>query len=252
MVTDHPRSSSRESKVALHKGVSSQRRVWVGVGDENFSSPVSPVSSVHVAGGIPRRSHHQGREVASCFPHFGTREASLQKAQVQATVPPVTEQLSSPNVPRGASQALPSGSSGPRIGILNVRRSWLKQKNVWCAFGKGNSSDGRSYRDGLGSGGQGLAASDCGVGGSTTIFGDEPGCCVASEQSSVEPVQVVQERATKRRVCGDEVPSSPQLLSEWLCAKHLELRDVLEMGDPLIVAELIQLLAAGGAKMQAM
>ena len=72
------------------------------------------------------------------------------------------------------------------------------------------------------------------------------------EQSSVEAIQVVQERAAKRRACGEEIPSSPQLLTEWLCVKHLELRDALEMGDPLIVAELTQLLAAGGAKMQAM
>ena len=39
---------------------------------------------------------------------------------------------------------------------------------------------------------------------------------------------------------------------EWLCTKHLELRDALEIGDPLIISELTQLLAAGGAKMQAM
>ena len=34
-----------------------------------------------------------------------------------------------------------------------------------------------------------------------------------------------------------EVPKSPQLLSQWWCGKHLELRDALEMGDPLIVVE---------------
>ena len=41
-------------------------------------------------------------------------------------------------------------------------------------------------------------------------------------------------------------------LEESLCTKQLELGDVLEMGDLLIVSELTQLLAAGGAKVQAM
>ena len=64
-------------------------------------------------------------------------------------------------------------------------------------------------------------------------------------QSSVEAVQMVQERAAKRRACAEEVPSTEQALAEWLCAKHLELRDALEIGDPSVVAELSQLLAAG-------
>ena len=69
-------------------------------------------------------------------------------------------------------------------------------------------------------------------------------------QSSVEAVQMVQERAAKRRACAEEVPSTEQALAEWLCAKHLELRDALEIGDPSVVAELSQLLAAGAVKMQ--
>ena len=69
-------------------------------------------------------------------------------------------------------------------------------------------------------------------------------------QSSVEAVQMVQERAAKRRACAEEVPSTEQALAEWLCSKHLELRDALEIGDPSVVAELSQLLAAGAVKMQ--
>ena len=69
-------------------------------------------------------------------------------------------------------------------------------------------------------------------------------------QSSVEAAQLVEERASKRRACGEEVPSTEQALAEWLCTKHLELRDALEIGDPSVVAELSQLLATGAAKMQ--
>ena len=39
------------------------------------------------------------------------------------------------------------------------------------------------------------------------------------------------------------MPSSEQVFAEWLCSKHLELRDALEIGDPAVVAELSQLLA---------
>ena len=69
-------------------------------------------------------------------------------------------------------------------------------------------------------------------------------------QSSVEAVQLEQERAAKRRACGEELPTTAQQLAEWLCNKHLELRDALELGDACIVAELTQLLAKGGAQMQ--
>ena len=69
-------------------------------------------------------------------------------------------------------------------------------------------------------------------------------------QSSVEAAQMVQERAAKRRACAEEVPSTEQSLAEWSCAKHLELRDALETGDPSLVAELSQLLAVGAVKMQ--
>ena len=71
-------------------------------------------------------------------------------------------------------------------------------------------------------------------------------------QSSVEAEQMVQERAAKRRACGEEVPSSHHLLEEWFCREHLELRDALEIGDSLIISELTKLLAAGAAKIQAM
>ena len=49
--------------------------------------------------------------------------------------------------------------------------------------------------------------------------------------------QLVEERASKRRACGEEVLSTEQALAEWLCTKHLELRDALEIGDPSVVAE---------------
>ena len=69
-------------------------------------------------------------------------------------------------------------------------------------------------------------------------------------QSSVEAAQLVEERASKRRDCGEEVPSTEQAIAEWMCSKHLELRDALEIGDPSVVVELSQLLATGASKMQ--
>ena len=39
--------------------------------------------------------------------------------------------------------------------------------------------------------------------------------------------------------------STKQALAEWLCTKHLELRDAWEIGDPSVVAKLSQLLATG-------
>ena len=47
-------------------------------------------------------------------------------------------------------------------------------------------------------------------------------------QSSAENLR---ERAAKRQACGPEdIPNSEQELAEWMCAKHLELRGVLEIG----------------------
>ena len=65
-------------------------------------------------------------------------------------------------------------------------------------------------------------------------------------QSSVEAAQLVEERASKRRARGEEVPSTEQALAEWLCTKHLELRDALEIGDPSVVG----VESTGAAKMQ--
>ena len=59
-----------------------------GVGGENLSLFVSQVSPVHVS-----RRRNPAEE--SCFAHIGKAalDFSLQKAQVQATVPPVAEQV---------------------------------------------------------------------------------------------------------------------------------------------------------------
>ena len=63
------------------------------------------------------------------------------------------------------------------------------------------------------------------------------------QSSPSVPAQVVQERAAKRRACAEEVPSTEQALAEWLCTKHLELRDALEIVSG--GGELSQLLAGG-------
>ena len=184
-------------------------------------------------------------------------EASLQKAQVQATVPPVAEQVKqTTQFIERAKRRLSSASEwvqwaqdwhsqcSKELAEAEERLVRLRAEEVhpmeevivtdWEAEAKTLRQQIVEL--------EGQRKSSV----MSRVVASHP------EQSSVEAVQVVQERAAKRRACGEEVPSSPQLLSEWLCAKHLELRDALEMGDPLIVAELTQLLAAGGAKMQAM
>ena len=147
--TDPPRSSSRESKMAFSKGESPATRAGFGT-SRGAPRPLEARTSVcwsaqsapstFVARGIPCRSYATTKVARlqaalltlepEDFVEKAALEASLQKAQVQATAPPVAEQVK--QTTQGASQALPSGSSGPRIGILNVRRSWPKQKNVWC------------------------------------------------------------------------------------------------------------------------
>ena len=184
-------------------------------------------------------------------------EASLQKAQVQATVPPVAEQVKqTTQFIERAKKRLSSASEW-----VQWAQDWRSQRSKELAeaeerlvrlqaeevhpmeevVGKDWETEAKALR-------QQIVELECRRQSSvfTRVAAAHP------VQSSVEAVQVVQERATKRRACGKEVPSSPELISEWLCAKHLELRDALEMGDTLIVAELTQLWAAGGAKMQAM
>ena len=259
MVTDHPRSSSRDSTLALREGEPSADRAGFGTSRKCFRAPraletrtsvcwsAQSTPSALVAGGIPRRRHHQGREVASCITHIGTRGSRRENcvggfssegssASHRATAPLKHFQL---------------GPGGPGLAFSMFEGVGRSRRTSGAPSGRGGSSDGRSYRDGLGNGGQGIAAADCGVGGSTTTFGVQPCCCVPSRAVS---------RRSSSRWCRNAPPNdelaakkfhSSQLLSEWLCAKHLELRDALEMGDPLIVVEPTRLLAAG-AKMQAM
>ena len=87
-------------------------------------------------------------------------------------------------------------------------------------------------------------------------------CRVAMSEAAVQPCPSVPPCAIFCRGSPDGPGTSGQAQSlcrgsafngasaEWLCAKHLELRDALEMGDPSVVAELSQLLAAGAVKMQ--
>ena len=71
-------------------------------------------------------------------------------------------------------------------------------------------------------------------------------------QSSEEAAENLRERAAKRQACGPEdIPNSEQELAEWTCAKHLELRDALEIGPNELVVELSQLMAKGALAMQA-
>ena len=72
-------------------------------------------------------------------------------------------------------------------------------------------------------------------------------------QMSVEATEHLESRAGKRKACGPEVvPSSEQELAEWLCNKHLEVRDGLEMGSHEMVVELSQLIAEEAKNMQAL
>ena len=71
-------------------------------------------------------------------------------------------------------------------------------------------------------------------------------------QSSEEAAENLRERAAKRQACGPEdIPNSEQELTEWMCTKHLELRDALEIGSNELVVEISQLLAKGALAMQA-
>ena len=183
-------------------------------------------------------------------------EVSLQKAQVQATVQPVAEageadNTGSSNVARGASQALPSGSSGLRIGILNVRTELGRRSrtNVWCAF---EAEEVHPMED--------------------VIVTDWEAEAEALRQQIVE-LEGQRKSSVLRRVVASHPSSLPSKQFRWyrnvppndralrrrssivsptplgvvVCeASGVERR--LEMGDPLIVAELTQLLAAGGAK----
>ena len=71
-------------------------------------------------------------------------------------------------------------------------------------------------------------------------------------QSSEEAVENLRERAAKRQACGPEdIPNSKQELADWMCTKHLELRDALEIGPNELVVETSQLLAKGALAMEA-
>ena len=71
-------------------------------------------------------------------------------------------------------------------------------------------------------------------------------------QSSEEAAENLRERAAKRQACGPEdIPNYEQELTEWMCTKHLELRDALEIGSNELVVEISQLLAKGALAMQA-
>ena len=52
-------------------------------------------------------------------------------------------------------------------------------------------------------------------------------------------------------VVQEEIPNSEQELAEWMCTKHLEFRDALEIGPNELVVERSQLVAKGALAMQA-
>ena len=55
-------------------------------------------------------------------------------------------------------------------------------------------------------------------------------------QSSEEAAENFRERSAKRQACRpEEIPNSERELAEWMCAKHLELRDALEIGPNELV-----------------
>ena len=92
------------------------RKVEAGVSPSSGRS----APSTSLTRGSPGRRCCQGCQVAGCVTDVGARRYR-------------SRQLCSSNVPNGASQALPSGFSEPRMGTLNVRRSWPKPRNGWCA-----------------------------------------------------------------------------------------------------------------------
>ena len=61
---------------------------------------------------------------------------------------------------------------------------------------------------------------------------------------STEVADLVFDRASKRRACGEEIPSTEQALCEWL-----KMRDALEMGS---VKDLAHLIATGSGKFDSM
>ena len=119
-----------------------------GVGGENLSLLVSQVSPVHACRREECRAGAttQVARLQVALPKLGTEdlaekaalEASLQKAQLQVTVPPVAEQVKeTTQFIERAKRRLSSASEcvqWAQVWLLNVRHSWPRLKNVWCAF----------------------------------------------------------------------------------------------------------------------
>ena len=223
MVTDHPRSSSRHLTMALCEGEPSAVRAGFGTSRKCFRTPrtletrtsvcwsAQSAPSTFVAA-LPPRSRgckllcsHWDQRISSRKLRWRFLFQSSSASQC-ATCGKAGKSrlLSSSNVPRSASQSVHSQCS-------------KEVKNVRCVFGQRRIMA------------KALRQQIVEFGGSTTIFGVQLCYCV--------PSRVVFHRSSSggtgtslRRRSSIVSP----ILSEWLCAKHLE-RDALEMGDPLIV-----------------
>ena len=69
-------------------------------------------------------------------------------------------------------------------------------------------------------------------------------------QGSADAAQMVVDRATKWRACGEDIPTSQQGVNDWLFSKHLEMEDDLEMGENDIVRELAQVIAPASTNLE--
>ena len=190
----------RSSKMAFSKGESPATRAGFGT-SRGAPRPLEARTSVcwsaqsapstFVARGIPCRSYHQGCEVASCFAHIGTRgfrresciggfSSEGASAGHRTTSGRAGE---ADNTVHRTCQEAPLkrfrvGSVGPGLAFSMFEGVGRSRRTSGAPSNRGGSTDGRSCRVRLGSGGQGIAAADCGVGGSTQVFCAEPCCCV--------------------------------------------------------------------------
>ena len=190
---------------------------------------VSPVSTVHVCRqrnpvqelpprlqGCKLLCSHWDQRISS---RKAALEASLQKAQVQATAPPVAEQV------KQTTQFIE-----PAKRRLSSASEWVQWAQDWHSQCSKELAEAEErlvrFRTEEVQPMEEVVVSDWEAEAKALrqqiveLEGQRKSSVlsrvVAShpEQSSVEATQEVQERAAKRRACGEEIPSSPQLLSE--------------------------------------
>ena len=168
-------------KMAFSKGESPATRAGFGT-SRGAPRPLEARTSVcwstqsapstFVARGIPCRSFHQGCEVASCFTHIGTRgfrresciggfssegaSASHRTTSGRAGEADNTVHRTCQEAPLKRFRV---GPVGPGLAFSMFEGVGRSRRTSGAPSNRGGSTDGRSCRDRLGSGGQGIAAS---------------------------------------------------------------------------------------------